>query len=390
MDRRVLNRLVFGLGLTAGFPMARADEPLRIGVSLGLTGKYREPATMNQRGYELWRDDVNARGGLLGRTVELFIVDDQSNADRAKEIYRELTGSKPVDHVFGPYSTELVEATAPITEAAGYPLLAAGASADSIWHNGYRNLFAMLCPASWYTKGMNILALEAGLRTVAILAPSNTFGEDVVRGATRFAAWLKLELVSSAKLPQPATDLTPLLRAARDAGAEMLIVAGYWNEALSTRQAATQIGWTPRAFYATIGPAFEKWRSAAGASANGTFTTSTYEPQERLDYPGARKFDDEFRRHYGMEPAYQAATAYAAGQILEAAALTANSLDRAAVREALFELDTYSVVGRFAVDHTGIQVKRDEMIIQWQNGKKEIVWPSEIRTAAPIFGPAGS
>ena len=82
----------------------------------------------------------------------------------------------------------------------------------------------------------------------------------------------------------------------------------------------------------------------------------------------------------------QAAAAYAAGQILEAAIESSKSLDHEGVRAAISDLDTYTVLGRFAVDRTGMQVKRLDMIIQWQNGRKEIVWPEEIRTSSAIFG----
>ena len=92
MDRRVVTRGLIRLGLTPGIrpSSARAGQTLRIGLSLELTGKYRELAEMNSRGYELWRDDVNAQGGLLGRQVDLLISDDQSDPERSAEIYREL------------------------------------------------------------------------------------------------------------------------------------------------------------------------------------------------------------------------------------------------------------------------------------------------------------
>jgi branched-chain amino acid transport system substrate-binding protein len=366
---------------------AEAGQAVRIGLSLGLTGKYRELAAMNKRGYEQWRDDINANGGLLGRKVELIIVDDQSDSERARAIYRDLTLSDPVDHVFGPYSSELVEAIAPITEAAGFPLLAAGASGDKLWQKGYRSLFAMLTPASRYTEGMITLAHDAGFTTLAILAADNPFSAGVVEGTTRWAPYLGLKTVAHVDLPQAKLSLAAELRQAQDAHAELVVVAGYLKEAVAARRAAAEIGWMPRAFYATIGPASADWRSELGSMGDGAFSTSTWEPVDLLDYPGAKKFAEDFRKRYGSEPSYQAATAYAAGQILEAAARAANDLDRGSIRLALFELDTYSVVGRFAVDHTGMQVKREEMIIQWQNGRKEIVWPAEIRTAMPIFAP---
>jgi branched-chain amino acid transport system substrate-binding protein len=390
MDRRALNRLMIGLAVAGSVAPVLADDlpPVRIGISLGLTGKYRDAATMNKRGYELWRDDINARGGLLGRKVELIIIDDQSDADRARATYRDLTsGPNAVDHAFAPYSSELVEVIAPIIEAAGYPVLAAGASADRLWHNDYRYLHAMLVPASRYTKGMLTLAHDVGITSFAILAADNAFARDVVDGTTKWAKYLSLKPVAQFVFPQSKPNLAAELRQVRAAKAELLVVAGFWDEAFAARSALSEIMWMPRAFYATIGPAFDRWRSELGIRGNGTFTTSTYEPMENLDYPGARQFDEAFRRHFGLEPSYHAATAYAAGQILEAAALAANSLDREAIRQALTELDTYSIVGRFAVDPAGMQRKREEMIVQWQKGKKQIVWPKQIKTAEAIFTP---
>ena len=156
-----------------------ASEPIRIGVSLGLTGQYQQPATMHKRAYELWRDEVNARGGILGRAVELVILDDNGDPEMAKKIYREFVSAGSVDHIFAPYSSQLTAAVAPIADAAGFPMLAAGAAADDIWRKGYRNVFGILTPASRYTQGMLRLAHDAGLTTVAILHSDDPFSEEM-------------------------------------------------------------------------------------------------------------------------------------------------------------------------------------------------------------------
>ena len=99
----------------------------------------------------------------------MVIRDDHSDPAMAARIYREFVSGNEVDHVFGPYSSELTAAVAPIVDAAGYPMLAAGAAADEIWRQGYRNVLGMLTPASRYSQGMLQLAHEAGLSTIAIL-----------------------------------------------------------------------------------------------------------------------------------------------------------------------------------------------------------------------------
>jgi branched-chain amino acid transport system substrate-binding protein len=162
------------------------------------------------------------------------------------------------------------------------------------------------------------------------------------------------------------------------------MVTGHYNEAVDMREALRELKWYPTAYFATIGPALEKYKADLGAAANLTFGSSLWEP-EGPRYPGSDHFTESFHRTYDMAPSYHAATAYAAGQILESAILAANSLDRNAVRQALYELQTYSLVGRYAVDPDGLQVKHVPMVIQWQGGEKTIVWPEEIQSAKPFM-----
>jgi branched-chain amino acid transport system substrate-binding protein len=346
------------------------------------------PAEMQKRAYDLWRDEVNARGGLLGRPIQLSIRDDRSDPALAVRIYREFVQSKAVDHVIGPYSSELTAAVAPVVEKAGFPMLAAGAAADEIWTQGYRNVLGMWTPASRYSQGMLRLAHEAGLRTVAILHADDPFSEAIAGGARKWAPFLKLQVVLDLRFAKGTTDLTDHLRRARNARAEVVVVAGHREEAVNAQRAAAQLGWKPRVFFATVGPALPEWKEVMGELADGAFATSIWEPHDSVIYPRSQEFTRAFRKRYGIDPSYHAATAYAAGQIMEAALAQSKTLNREAMREALFGLDIQSVIGRFAVDHTGMQVKRLEMILQWQRGRKEIVWPEGVRSARAVFGAA--
>jgi branched-chain amino acid transport system substrate-binding protein len=365
---------------------ALASEPIRLGISLGLTGQYKQPAAMQKRAFELWRDEINARGGISGRPVELVIRDDASDPAMALKIYNEFIAEGSVDQLFAPYSSQLTLAVGPTVDAAGFPMLAAGAAADEIWSKGFHNIFGILTPASRYTQGMLRLAHEAGLTTVAILRARDPFSDGIANGTRRWAPYLKLKVLVDIEFAKDTVDLTDVTRQARDAGVDLVVVAGYNNEAVRARKAVMDLKWSPPAFFATIGPSLASWKDIPGGSTDLSFATSVWEPNDSLAYPRSKEFAAAFSARYGMEPSYQAAAAYAAGQILAAAIEQAKSTDHDAIRAALFDLDTYTVLGRFSVDRTGMQVKRLDMIIQWQNGRKQIVWPPEIRTAPPIFG----
>lgn len=378
--------VLVGVGIGPAKSLA-ASKPIRIGVSLGLSGQYSLPAGMQKRAFELWRDKVNGAGGILGRQVELVVEDDGSDADSARAIYRRFVDSRSFDVFLAPYSSDLTSAVAPIIEAAGVPMVAPGAAADDVYRRGYRNVFGILTPASRYTQGMLRLAYEAGLTSLALLAAQDSFSRDIAEGARKWAPFLRLKIVIDEPLDR--TDgLDETVRRAREAGVELVVVAGYMDEALSVRRAVARQGWSPRAFFATIGPALPEWPDKAGALADLTFASSIWEPNDSFAYPRSRAFVADFRARFGIDPSYQAAAAFAAGEVLAAAISQAGRTDPVPLRESLSNLDLYTILGRFAVDRTGIQIKRLDMVIQWQDGRKEIVWPAEIRSARPRFGRA--
>ena len=294
--------------------IAASKETIRIGISLALTGQYAEPSLMQKRAYELWRDEVNGKGGVLGRQVELLIHDDQSNVSKAEEIYREFTSSDKVDLVFGPYSSQITSAVADEVDVAGFPMLAAGASADEIWQRGYHNIFGMWTPASRYSQGMLRLARASGLSTLAILHADDTFSVEIANGTRKWAPYLKLKIVFDHAFEKDKPELLDQISRIRAVDADLLVVAGHLNEAILAKLALKDAGWMPRAFFATVGPVFPDWPVLIADAGDLTFATSIWEPDDL--FPRSREFAAAFENRFGVKPSYHAATAYAAGEIL--------------------------------------------------------------------------
>jgi branched-chain amino acid transport system substrate-binding protein len=361
-----------------------APPPLRIGVSLGLTGTYAQLGRLQSHAYHLWQKDINDRGGILGRQVQVIVVDDRSDPEVAKTIYQGFIERDHLDFVFGPYSSAITGAIVPIVEQRGYPTLSAGANADDLWAHGYQNLFGVHVGASRYAIGFLAVLAEAGIQRIAIVSADDGFSVQAAAGMRRWAPHYGLRVVSSSSQRKDHPDMVQAAKAARAAEAQAILVAGHFNESVAMRRALREIGWSPSAYYATIGPALEKYGVELGADAEATFSTSLWEPREDLGFTGAASFLHRFIGTYGETPSYQAAAAYAAGQILEQAILKAGTTDRAAVRQALFQLDAETIIGRFAVDRTGMQIKRFPLIIQWRGPHREIVWPPEARATSPV------
>lgn len=364
--------------------MAQAQTaPIRIGVSLGLTGKYAPMAQMQARAFRLWEAHANESGGILKRKVQVTIYDDQSDESRAKQLYRQMIEKKQVDLLFAPYSSPLTMSVLPIVEKHRYPMLTPGASADSIWTQGNRYVYGVYLPASRYSLGFLELLLTNGYDKLAVVSADDAFSVSVAKGIHKWAHRLGMEIVLQKTVPKGTLQFEPVAQAARDAGSHALLVCGHFNEAVQMRKAMNSIGWYPKAYWASVGPVFQAYHDQLGAMADGSFSSTQWKYYDKLPFPGSKAFYESFTSKYRTEPSYHAAAAYAAGLILQSAIVKAGSVDRERIRDILSSMDTTTLLGRYGVDRTGMQTKHFALVIQWINGQQQVVWPQELRTMEP-------
>jgi branched-chain amino acid transport system substrate-binding protein len=262
-------------------------------------------------------------------------------------------------------------------------MIVAGASADEIWDKGYKNIFGLYARASRYSKGMLELALERGLTEVAIIHADDSFSKIAAEGTKRWASAYGLNIVMIEEFVKGRRNLINLAQLAQRSSAELLVVAGHFDESVDMRSALDQINWYPPAYYATIGPALPEYHETLGLESEHTFSSSFWLPNSNIS--DAKAFEMNFKSRYDSAPSYQAAAAYAAGQVLEEAVKLSGSLERSRISDALSDLDVDTVFGRYGVDQTGMQTKHVEVILQWQGGDRVIVWPKNHRTAAAHF-----
>jgi len=360
-------------------------EPIKIGLSLGLTGKYSFMSNMNKMAYELWLQNINDRGGLLGRKVKLIIYDDQSEPIKAKKLYEDLILKDKVDFVFAPYSSPITQKVLLVTEKYGYPLLSSGAASDILWEQGHKYFFGVFIPANKYTKGFLELVLRKGLSEVAIVSADDSFSKSIAKGANKWAKRLGMNVVLFDSFKKGKKNLDSIANKIKNSNAEILILGGHFYESIDMRRSLKNIRWYPKAYYASVGPVTQKYYDSLKNDAELTFTSSQWEPYGLAPYPGAKEFSENFFKRYNLNPTYHASSAYAAGQILETAIIKAKSLNRNKVRNILSSLDTITIMGRYGVDNLGVQIRHLSLVIQWQNGKKEVVGPDEIKTVDAIL-----
>ena len=360
-------------------------EPIRIGATVSLEGKYVETSFMIQNAYKLWAQQVNKRGGLLGRHVKLILYDDKSQPDRVRSLYERLISEDKVDFVLSPYGTPLTLVASEVTERHGYVMVACAAAGERIWDRGYENIFGMHALSKRYFIGFLDLAARHGLETTAILFEKTAFNITAAQGARDWAERFGLRIEIYEGFDDPNTELNELLGEAKRKDVDSLIFSAYPPEGYKFIRLLEEASYRPKALALSIAPALPEFHNRVGAPADGVFGPSQWEADKRIPFPGTTDFINNFIQLAGKVPSYHGGGAYGACQILEKAIVQTKSLDQKKIRNAIHSLDTVTVTGRFKVDQAGRQIGHNPMIIQWQKGRKEIVYPRQMRTSPPQF-----
>lgn len=379
---------------------AKAADEFTFGVSLSLTGKYEKMGQMQSKGYRLWEQHINKTGGILGRKVRIILHDDKSDPETARFLYKRLIEKDRVDFLFAPFSSTITEAILPLSQEHGYSLIAAGAAADRLWKSGYTHIFGLFTPASKIPVSFLEMAVLEGLQTLAVVYANDSFSTDIADGARKWARWFELDIILDQPMAKQEDELQKLAGHIQEIRPDILMVCGQLDETVNLRlalktgckcqsdcqcQPKADCQCQPKAFYTPVGPGMTAFYERLQEASDLVFSSSQWEHDGGYSLPGSREFISAFKENYNQEPSYFAATAYAAGQIMASAITRVGSSDRQEINEALFNLDTMNIIGRYAVDRTGKPVKNFTMVIQVKNGKREVVWPLKLRTATPEF-----
>jgi branched-chain amino acid transport system substrate-binding protein len=376
---------VVGLATLAAGTLApaRGQSPIVVGASISQTGRLAVTATYVLQAYELWVDDVNARGGLLGRPLTLKVYDDKSDPGTGAKLYEKLIVDDKVDLVAGPYSTPVSAAASTVSEKYQKVMVAPMAAGDALWKRGYRYLIQTLTPSSLYYIGVVDLALEHGLKTIAFMSEDS----EALRVATPAVADLAqkkgLKVVHNEYFPRGTTDFSAIVTRIKALGADVLVCGCYEPESVLSVRQSKELDYNPKLLFAGHGAAVPEFYKALGKDGEFVFASDHWDA--RMKTPGNAEFVERFKKKYGREPNYHAAGTYGGMQVFEAGVRKAGSLDQDKIRQALGELDLATIFGRYRVSETGGQIGKTSVIIQWQGGKKEIVWPAETVTTKAML-----
>ena len=361
-----------GLCLSSQWVLAQ-EGPIRVGVSVSLAGKYEQPGRAALEGLQMWVDDVNTRGALLGRKVELVYYDDQSSAEKSAELYERLITEDKVDLLVGPYSSELTMAASTVAERQDFPMVAAGAASNVIWERGYKNIFQIDAGARIYMDLPLQFAKDQGLTRVALIHAESEFPAEVAAGARAKASELGLSLVFDEAYPLGSTAFGDIVDRMRRADPQLVLGGTYLDDSVAFVRQAKSSGLSPKLMAFTVGPALPEFGEALGADADGVMGAVAW--MRGASLPMAQDFSYRYKEKFGRNAGAHAVYGYAAGQVLEAGVRMAGSLDKAAIRERLGALKFRSLLGRYRVDERGLQLDKSVYLMQWQDGHRRLILP---------------
>jgi branched-chain amino acid transport system substrate-binding protein len=383
MTSKALSALVVALAVAVSSLPATAQGPIKIGTSLSLTGTYAQPGRYQHEGYQLCEKDLNAKGGLLGRQVQVVVYDDQSMPATGVRLYEKLITEDKVDAVMGPYSSAISEAVANVTEKYSKVNVSPLAATTSIFKKGRKYMFMVISPAEVYLEGLVDIAAKRGLKTIAIINEDTLFPKTSAQGTADLAKKAGLQVVFTEAYPKGNQDFSALLTKIKAVNPDVLAAATYFDDAVAVARQMKELGVNPKMLGVTVGGDIPKFQELLKGTAEYIYGASQWEAT--LPYPGAREFHDAYVKQFKQEPSYHSAAGYAGCMLYAEGVKKAGTLDADKVREALLALKTRTMFGDYQVDKDGFQTAHKMVLLQWQDGKRVVVWPDELAGGKPRF-----
>jgi branched-chain amino acid transport system substrate-binding protein len=357
---------------------------IKIGYSMSLTGPLGANGQSARLAHEIWAEDVNARGGLLGRSVQLVCVDDGTDGSKVAGIYASLLDVEKVDLVVGGYGTNTIAPAMPLViERQRYfvGLMGLGVNAEL----RYPNYFVMIPtgprPNSALTEGFFDLAAAQVPKpaTVAILAADAEFARNPVIGARENARSFGLEIIHERLYPLSTADFEPIVRELENVGAEILFLCSYLDDSIGIVRAIATGGYRPKMLGGgMIGPQTTPVKTALGPLLNGLVNYDYWLPVPSMMFAGVKELIDTYQSRApaaGVDPLgyYMAPQAYAQMQIVEQAVRATGTLEDDALAQYTRGANFSTVVGEVRFGPGGEWAKSRVVQVQFQNVKDHTV-----------------
>jgi branched-chain amino acid transport system substrate-binding protein len=402
--------IVIGTLVLAGMGAltARAADPIKIGFGMALTGGLSANGKPALLAIQIWKDDVNKKGGLLGRPVELIFYDDQTNPATVPGIYTKLLEVDKVDFIVSGYGTNLIAPLLPIVMERKLTLMGILGLANNEKYK-YPNYFQIQPAgpdpeANWATGFFELAAKQTPKpQTVALVGADAEYPQHALAGAREIAKKHGLKVVYDKTYPPSTVDYTPIVRAIKATNPDIAFVASYPPDSVGMLRAAHEVNLQPKIFGGgMVGLQYTSVMTGLGPMLNGLVNYDFWAPEPTMMFPGIKDFFKEYQARAekaGVDPLgyYLPPYAYSALQILGQAIEATKSLDQQKVADYIRATEFNTIVGKVKFGPNGEWAKSRVLMVQYQKilgqnvdqfrgpGKKIVLYPEEFKSGAMIY-----
>ena len=369
-------------------PSAPSGEPIKIGGSLPLTGLASEQGKWVKAGYEWWAEDVNSRGGLLGRPVKLVMYDDESSPEKAVTYYERAITVDKVELVFGGYPGTSNVALMPVVEKYKKVFVGQGGHGKS-FEQGFTYCFGsppLMGDWSGISTGgvFDLIPKENWPKTAAILTMNNVIGLSATPNILKAFEERGCKVVVNEVYNLPLSDATPLVSKAKGRGAEYLIIQGFFDDTVMIMRAAKAQRYSPKIIWNIIGSRVPAWFKEMGADGEIVLANNFFPPG--LPFPGNDRIVEGARKKFNIPvPPDFFAIGYCWMYSLEQGVKGAGSLDDTKIRDYMHSHPMDLPFGKAVkFDSKGLPPPFN-YTVQTRAGKNEIIWPKDVATAKLVY-----
>jgi branched-chain amino acid transport system substrate-binding protein len=368
---------------------AASGEPIKIGASIPLTGQFSEQGKAAEQGYKVWAEMVNANGGLLGRPVQLVIKDDASDQNTVVADYNALISQDKVDLLIGTYSSLLNLPASAVAEKHKMLYIEPAGGAPKIFERGFKYLFfSQQATADKQGKGfaewISSLPEDQRPKTAAYPTIDDPFVTPNVQGIREVLEAAGVKTVYSTTYQVDLTNFDTMVSAMRAAKPDLVVHGAFFNDGVGMIRAMLKADFKPHWLYQTTAPSLgEEYAKAIGAeNTEGIIFAISHAPQAKT--PGNAEFVAKYGDMFGGLPPEDAADAYGAAEVLQAAVQAVGNLDdQTAMADWLRSNKVETVLGTLSWDADG-RPQGEFLTGQWQNNKVEYILPEKFATSDHI------
>lgn len=374
---------------------AAAEEKVRLGASLSLTGKLATHGKNVKDGYDFMVKHINERGGIpIGGKkykVEIKYYDDASDAKTAVKLIEKLIVEDGIKLLLGPYSSGLTFPASSVAEKHKVPMVEAHGAATTIFERNYKYLFATLNTVDQYFG--NILQMAAKLpdppKTIALIAENSLFPKLGADGAAKLAEKLGIKVVYNENYPSGTKDLSSMLAQVRDKNPDILLVGGYINDMILLTKQAKEMGVKPKLFGFLLGPTVPGFLESLKDDANNLVEPVQW--AKSMDWKDdvfgwtARQYAAMFKQEKGYEPDYHPPQSSAAVMVYYHALGKAGTTDPQKVRDEIAKTDIQTFYGPIKFNEQGKNIGKGMAVIQLQDGEHKVVFPSSVAEGKLVY-----